>query len=86
MASKLPLSDDGFACVQALQPGEALMFASWAEFGSQEIDAEEPDGEQSQSSASSGSTDGGSDDRCFVLRVRPRITEDRGASRHNVRG
>ena len=34
MSNKLPLAADGFSLVQALKPGEALMFAAWAEFGS----------------------------------------------------
>jgi hypothetical protein len=92
MASKLPLAADGFSMVQALKPGEALMFAAWAEFGEGVLrhdmisSDDDGDGDDDDDPAASG---GGAtvdhSDSCFLLRVRPRITADRGASRHNVR-
>ena len=98
MASKLPLAADGFSMVQALKPGEALMFAAWAEFGAgvlrhdmissddDDDDGDDDDDDEGSSAASGGGATVDHDsDSCFLLRVRPRITADRGASRHNVR-
>jgi DNA helicase HerA-like ATPase len=83
MASKLPLSENGFARVQALRPGEGLVFAARTAFGTaeeQQQHEEEPehDGEIAPKLEPESET-------CFLVRVRPRITEDRGASKHNVR-
>eukprot|EP01051_Picozoa_sp_SAG22_P002721 SAG22_NODE_124_length_18884_cov_34.149367_6_plen_1043_part_00 len=99
MSNKLPLAADGFSLVQALKPGEALMFAAWAEFGSDMsgdvdvrrrkrgtagVSSDEDDEDGATDSDSDGDTSVDHSDSCFLLRVRPRITADRGASRHNV--
>lgn len=43
MSNKLPFSGDGFACVQALEPGEALVFAARSEFASDEHGSRDSD-------------------------------------------
>jgi len=66
LSMKIPLPEDGFDCVQKLQPGEALTFASRPALG---VDTNKIN--------ITGAT--------FMIRVRPRITEDRGQSKCNIR-
>ena len=67
MASKLPLTEDGFARVQKLHPGEALVFAARTAFG----ETQRADDDTCNTPS------------CHLIRIRPRITEDRGGSRLN---
>lgn len=66
---KLPLPSDGFATIQSLEPGNALVFASRLQ--------------QRERQNASGGEDHDTGPRCSTIRVRPRLTADRGGSRRN---
>jgi hypothetical protein len=73
LSKKLPLPTDGFATIQSLEPGNALVFASRLQ-------------QRKFRAAAGGGQLHDEDDcgpRCEEMRVRPRLTADRGGSRRN---
>ena len=72
LANKLPLPPDGFKTVQKLQPGQALVYAARSDFDHKNNihgdDESEDDREGNEP---------------FLVQVRPRLTEDRGASKQD---